>query len=335
MSVPTTTRVWKLKEHPKAFINENTFALTTQSLPALQAGEVLLQGVCYSVDPAQRAWITGKDTYVAGVQVGDVMRGGGIAKVVATKNDKFKVGDLVRSQQGWVEYCVVNPAETQIYKLRGETAEQAISVTGITGLTAYFGMLDIGKPEQGDVVVVSGAAGATGSIAGQIAKLKGCTVIGIAGGKDKCQWLTGTLGFDHAIDYKSENVYRRLRDICPGSVNVYFDNVGGDILDDVLAHIAVKARIVMCGAISQYNTANPKGPARIGNVIVKRARMEGFIVTDYYAQFSSASKQLGEWVREGKVKFTVESDQGFENLPKTLNRLFAGPSHLGKLVCKL
>ena len=200
-----------------------------------------------------------------------------------------------------------------------------MSVLGMTGMTAYFGLLDVGRPVAGETVVVSGAAGATGSVVGQIAKIKGCRAIGIAGGAEKCRWLTEELGFDAAIDYKSEKVKARLKELCPDGIDVFFDNVGGDILDAALARLALRGRIVLCGGIANYNaTEPPPGPKNYLNLVSRRGRMEGFLISDYAKRFGEAASALGGWVREGKIKYRVDVQQGFENAPATLRRLFEG-----------
>jgi NADPH-dependent curcumin reductase CurA len=211
----------------------------------------------------------------------------------------------------------------------------ALSVLGITGMTAYFGLLDVGQPKAGETVVVSGAAGATGSVVGQIAKIKGCHVVGIAGGPQKCKWVTNDLGFDACIDYKSENVGARLKQLCPKGIDVYFDNVGGDILDAVLAHIRLHARIVLCGAISMYNSTDlPPGPKNYISLVIHRGRMEGFIITDFLPRFPEAFMQISQWIGEGKIKYAVDVVQGLENATSAINRLFTG-ANTGKLLVQI
>ena len=217
----------------------------------------------------------------------------------------------------------------------GASLTWPLGVLGVTGLTAYFGILDIGQPKEGETCVVSGAAGATGSIAGQIAKIKGCRVIGIAGGPEKCRWLTQEANYDAAIDYKSDDVAAGLNELCPDGINMYFDNVGGDILDAALAHIALNARVVLCGGISRYNAEEPPpGPQNYMNLIIQRARMEGFIVIDYAARFRTATQELTDWITSGKLTFQEDIQEGFENAPRTLLRLFEG-KNIGKQLLKI
>jgi hypothetical protein len=284
-------------------------------------------------EPAMRGWIEDKPNYIPPVPIGDVMRGMAFGEVVESRVDGFAPGDLVTGMMGWQEYAL---GDGSLRKLpAGTDPRLALSVLGITGLTAYFGLLDVGQPKEGDVVVVSGAAGATGSVVGQIAKIKGCRAIGIAGGADKCRWLTEEAGFDAAIDYKSEEVGARLDALCPDGIDVFFDNVGGPILDDALAHIARGARIVVCGAISAYNLKErPPGPTNYYRIVAQRARMQGFVVIDYLPRAAEAIPDLLKWVGEGKLHWKADVQQGFENAPKTLLRLYSG-ANFGKQLLEL
>jgi NADPH-dependent curcumin reductase len=252
--------------------------------------------------------------------------------VIESRAPGFTRGDLVQGTFGWQDYAVARPGgPVPVVKLPpGVPPTWALGVLGITGLTAYFGLLDIGRPKKGETVVVSGAAGATGSVAAQIARTLGCRVIGIAGGPEKCRWLTERARLDAAIDYKRENVPARLRELCPKGIDVYFDNVGGAILDAVLAQIADRARIALCGGISQYNEKEPPpGPRNIMSLVIHRARMEGFIVLDYLPRMGEGIGRLLSWVQAGEIAFEEDVQQGFENIPKTLLRLFEG-RNLGK-----
>jgi NADPH-dependent curcumin reductase CurA len=265
------------------------------------------------------------------------MRATGIGQVVESRSPDWKVGDFAQGLFGWQDYAVLRPgsplAGTKLPP--GVPLTWPLGVLGITGLTAYFGMLDLGQPKSGETVVVSGAAGATGSVAGQIAKISGCRVVGIAGGREKCRWLTEKAGFDAAIDYKSENVAARLRELCPRGIDVYFDNVGGEILDAALENLALRARVVLCGGISAYNeTTPPPGPRNLMALVIQRARMEGFIVIDYLPRFAEGSAKLAEWVAAGKIVHAEDVQQGLENAPKTLLRLFTG-KNLGKQILKV
>ena len=248
------------------------------------------------------------DTYLPAVKIGEVVRSLGAGRVVASNHPDFAVGDIVSGFTGWQEYVAVAPRD-QLNKLPpGAPLELAMSALGMNGVTAYFGLIDVGRPVAGETVVVSGAAGATGSVVGQIAKIKGCRVIGVAGGKEKCRWLTDEAGFDAAIDYKSQDVEARLTELCPKEIDIFFDNVGGDILDAALARLAMRGRIVLCGGIANYNaTEPPPGPKNYLNLVVQRGRMEGFIVLDYMPRAAEAIGALAAWVQSGKLKNKVDA----------------------------
>lgn len=332
---------WCLAARPQGMVKESDFSYVESELPSITDGQVLVRLTHVAFEPAMRGWINEGDSYIKGVEIGEVMRAAGVGEVVETKHANFEQGDMVQGMFGWQEYAAVDVegALLPVQKLPdGVTPEMALSVLGITGLTAYFGMLDVGKPVEGDTVVVSGAAGATGSIAGQIAKINGAAqVIGIAGGAEKCKWLTEEGGFDVAINYKSENVQKRLHELCPKGINVFFDNVGGKILDAALANIANGARIAICGAISGYNNegnAFADGPRNYMMLVLKTSTMQGFLLGQFGTRFGEAAQQLGEWVATGKLKFAVDVQEGFENTPKTFLRLFAG-KNLGKQLLKV
>ena len=287
-------------------------------------------------DPAIRVWMNGIDTYVPGIHVGDVMRAGGLGEVVQSRNGAYTEGDLVFGMMQWSEYCIARAGPDGMMTLpRQEPITSFLSVLGVTGLTAYFGMFDVAQPKEGETVVVSGAAGAVGSVAGQIGKIIGCRVVGIAGGPEKCAWITDELGFDAWIDYKSEDVAARLRETCPDGIDVFFDNVGGEILDAVLGQINLHARIALCGAISQYDTAElSPGPRNFINLIPQRGRVEGFILLDYRDRFVDAILQLGQWVQEGRIRYAEDIVDGLENAPVAFRRLFTG-ENTGKLIVKV
>lgn len=330
---------WCLAARPQGMVKESDFAYSEAPLPEIGDGQVLVRITHVAFEPAMRGWINDGESYIKPVGIGEVMRAAGVGEVVESKYPGLSEGDIVQGMFGWQEYAAVDVegALLPVQKLpEGVTPEMALSVLGITGLTAYFGMLDVGKPVEGDTVVISGAAGATGSIAGQIAKLKGCRVIGIAGGPDKCKWLTDVAGFDEAVDYKSENVQKRLRELCPKGINVFYDNVGGEILDAALANIANGARIAICGGISGYNNerALPDGPRNYMMLVLKTSTMQGFLLGQFGDRFGEAASQLGAWVAEGKIKFAVDVQEGIENTPKTFLRLFAG-ANLGKQLLKI
>jgi len=317
-------RQWLLAKRPNGALKDSDFTFVETDLPAPGEGEVLVRTLMLSCDPTQRTWIAG-DTYMPAVRIGEVVRSGGAGRVEASNSPGFKVGDIVFGLVGWQDYVAINP-NGQLNKLPpGAPLELAMSALGITGITAYFGLLDVGRPVAGETVVVSGAAGATGSVVGQIAKIKGCRAIGIAGGAEKCRWLTDDLGFDAAIDYKSENVKAHLKELCPKGVDIFFDNVGGDILDAALARLAMRGRVVVCGGIANYNAAEPPpGPRNYLNLVSQRGRMEGFLVFDYMPRAAEAVAALAGWVQAGKIKNKVDVQRGLENAPATLRRLFEG-----------
>ena len=319
-------RQWLLARRPQGMVSKDDFRWVEGPAPEPAAGEILVRNLYLSCDPTQRGWIA-FDTYLPAVKIGEVVRSFAVGRVVVSKDPRWKEGQLVQGLFGWQDYALARPgaesAPTPVPP--GVPIETAMSALGFTGLTAYFGLLEIGRPQPGETVVVSGAAGATGSAVGQIAKIKGCRAVGIAGGAEKCRYLTEELGFDAAIDYKSEDVAARLKATCPKGVDVYFDNVGGEILDAALARLAMRGRVVLCGAISRYNdSAQAAGPKNYLNLVVRRGRMEGFLILDYVNRFQEAGAQLAAWIAEGKLKDRVDVQRGLENAPATLARLFKG-----------
>jgi NADPH-dependent curcumin reductase CurA len=334
--VATTHRVIKMASHPDGALDDDDFELVDEPVPEPADGEALVRTLYLSLDPAIRVWMNGIDTYVPGIHVGDVMRAGGLGEVVQSRNAAYSEGDLVFGMMQWSEYSIARAGPDGMMTLpRQEPITAFLSVLGVTGLTAYFGMFDVAQPKEGETVVVSGAAGAVGSVAGQIGKIIGCRVVGIAGGPAKCAWITDELGFDAWIDYKSEDVATRLRETCPDGIDVFFDNVGGIVLNEVLARINLKARIVLCGAISRYNEAVlPPGPSNYFNLTPKRARMEGFIILDYVPRFPEAFEALGRWQSEGKLVQKEDVAVGLENAPRTLMRLFTG-ENFGKQLLRI
>jgi NADPH-dependent curcumin reductase CurA len=321
-----------LAEAPKSKLGPEHFKLIEGETPAPAEGEVLVRVRLISLDAANRAWMQGA-TYRSAVTAGSVMAGGSVAEVVESRAPQFKPGDLVFGDTGWQEYASV-PAKalTKLPKL--EPMTNLISVYGIAGLTAYFGLLEIGKPKAGETVVVSAAAGAVGSIVGQIAKINGCRVVGIAGGAEKCAWLTKELGFDAAVDYKSGALFKNLKAAAPSGIDVYFDNVGGDVFEACLAQMNVRGRIACCGAVSQYDMAPPaSGPRGVpGLIVVKRLTVQGFIVTDFFDQRERALADLQSWVQSGKVKVQEDVIEGLENTPKALIGLLAGENRGKRMV---
>ena len=328
-------RQLRLARRPVGLVDDDTFELREEPLPDLDAGQYRVRVAYLSVDPTNRVWIREEPSYLPPVGIGEVMRGGAIGEVVESRNDDFPVGTVASGLLGWQEYATCGAGVPARAVPAGVPLPHLLSIYGGTGVTAYFGMLDVGRPVAGDTVVVSGAAGATGSVAGQIARIQGARVIGIAGTDEKCRWLTDDLGFDAAINYRTEDVGRRLDALCPDGVNVFFDNVGGTILDTVLARLAIGARVALCGAISNYNTADDPTPLRnYMNLVVARARIQGFLVLDYYDRFPEAVLQLVEWVGEGRLRWRDHIVDGLEAAPRALNMLFTG-ENTGKLMVRV
>ena len=304
--------------------------------PELDEGHFRVQLEYLSLDPAMRGWMNDAKSYVPPVGIGEVMRAGAVGRVVDSRHPDFAVGDSVFGQFGVQRYAVSDGRGVLTVDTSLAPAQVYLSALGMTGLTAYFGLLEIGKPQPGDTVVVSGAAGAVGSVAGQIARIKGCRTVGIAGGPDKCAWLVEELGFDAAIDYKGGDLRAELRRHAPDGVNVYFDNVGGDTLDEVLRRLARGARVVICGSISQYNAEQPpRGPANYMQLLVQRASMTGFLVFDYADRYPEAMTQLGRWLRDGELISREEVVHGgLDQFPDVFLRLFRG-ENTGKLILRL
>jgi NADPH-dependent curcumin reductase len=329
-------RQLRLASRPSGPATADDFDLTEEELPSPGDGEALVQVLYISLDPAMRGWMNDVPSYVPPVGLGDVMRALGAGVVVESKSPAVAAGDHVVGIFGVQEHAVL-PAEA-LTKVDSDMAPLPVylGALGMPGLTAYFGLLDVGDLREGDTVVISGAAGAVGSVAGQIAKLKGARAVGIAGGPEKCAWLTDELGFDAAIDYKSEKVSGALREHCPNGIDVYFDNVGGDILDAALAQLARGARVLICGAISQYNASGGmQGPRNYMMLLVRRARMQGFLVFDYADRYGEALREMASWRAEGKLKTREDVVQGgIDAFPDTLNKLFAG-ENTGKLVLQV
>ena len=326
---------WQLKTRPQGLIGEEHFERVVSDVPGLEDGEVLVKNLYLSFDPTQRGWVNDTESYMPPVAIGEVMRAGTVGQVVSSKNERFRVGDLVQGLGGWQEYFISDQGTGLSSVPEGVTPQEALGIFGTTGLTAYFGLLDLSDPKPGDTVLISGAAGATGSVAGQIAKLKGARVIGIAGGPEKCRWLTETAGFDAAIDYKNESVPDGIARLCPNRINVFFDNVGGGILEAALDHLAMNARVILCGGISGYNETEPMpGPKNIMNLVITRSRMEGFIVIDYMNRVGEFLTEMLPWYRSGQIVHLEDVQEGFDEIPNTLQRLFSG-KNLGKQLLKL
>ncbi len=331
----------RLAARPVGMVKASDWQHTEEAVSEPAEGGVLLKTLALSLDPAMRGWMNEGKSYIAPVGIGEVMRAGGIARVIASKNPAFAVGDVVTGGPGVQEYCLV-PAE-MIRKsglakidLRAGSITQWLNVLGMPGMTGYFGLMDVGRPLAGETVVISGAAGAVGQTVGQVAKIKGCRVVGIAGGTDKCNWVVKELGFDACIDYKGGSVKDGLKQHCPGGIDIYFDNVGGEILDTVLTRINRKARIIICGAISQYNnTGAVSGPKNYLSLLVNRARMEGIVVFDYADRYPVAITEMAGYLKDGRMKSREDVVKGgVTAFPDALSKLFSG-ANFGKLVLHL
>jgi NADPH-dependent curcumin reductase CurA len=325
----------RLAARPFGMPKRSDWKFTEEPVREPGDGEVVVKILYLSLDPAMRGWMNEGKSYIEPVGIGDVMRAGAVGRVTASKNPGFAVGDFVYGGLGAQEYAVANGKSLTKVDPKLAPLPVYLGTLGMPGMTAYFGLLDVGQPRAGETVVVSGAAGAVGTVVGQIAKIKGCRVIGIAGGPEKCQYVVRELGFDAAIDYKAEDVKQALRKHCPEGIHVYFDNVGGDTLDAVLTQIARKARIVICGAISQYNNTGPiKGPSNYLSLLVNRGRMEGMVVFDYADRYGQAGREMAGWMAAGKLKSREHIVEGLQTFPETLLKLFKG-ENVGKLVLKV
>lgn len=326
---------FRLASRPVGMVGREHFDYVEEPVPDLGEGEVLVKVLYISLDPAMRGWMNEGRSYVPPVALGEIMRAGTVGKIVESRSEKLPVGTYVSSWLGVQEYAVAQadallPIDTDLAPL-----PTYLGALGMPGMTAYFGLLDVGAPKEGETVLVSAAAGAVGSVVGQIAKLKGCRVVGIAGGPEKCGWIVDELGFDAAIDYKNEDVPQALRQRCPEGIDVYFDNVGGEILDAALARLARGARVVICGAISQYNNIDSmRGPSNYMSLLVNRARMEGFVVIDYMSRYPEAMREMAGWIAEGRLIAREDVAEGFESFPDALAKLFRG-ENVGKLVLKV
>lgn len=328
-------RQWTVAQRPLGrALAESDFAWAEGAVRQPAAGEVLVRVDWLSFDPAQKGWMENVADYVAPTEIGDLMPAFAVGEVVESGSADFAPGDRVTGRLGWADYVTV--AAGELAKLPDDEFSSAhLGILGVTGMTAYFGLHRVGRPVAGDTVVVTGAAGATGSLVGQMAKLAGCRVIGIAGGEAKCQWLVDELGFDGAVDYRSETFRRQVRALVPNGIDILWDNVGGEIFNSLLPRIADRARVVVCGAISIYSdTTLPPGPSNYMQLVFRRARMEGFIVLDYEAEFAWARERLVRQLREGKIIYREDVADGLEAAPATLMRLFKGENR-GKLVLKM
>lgn len=330
----------RLAAHPTGIPGPETWRFTSEPVPEPAEGEFLAKVLCIAMDPAMRVWLNAGDSYVKHVGLGEVMRASVVATVIASRHPGFATGDLVAGRLGVQEYAIssgVDMIGQAMVKIPKGAAHPSayLGVLGVPGLTAYFGLLDVGRPEAGQTVVVSGATGAVGSVAGQIARIKGCRVVGIAGGPDKCAYLTEVLGFAGAVDYQAGDVSGQLARLCPDGIDIYFDNVGGEILDAALTRLALRARVVLCGAVSQYSATGPAaGPANYRNLLIKRARMEGFVLYDYAARYEEARAELARWLADGSLIAREEVMEGLDSFPEAMRRMLTG-SKTGKLLVHL
>jgi NADPH-dependent curcumin reductase CurA len=335
-------RQWRLARRPIGISKTTDFELTDAPIPSLQEGEALVRTELLSMDPTNRIWLYEQSTYFPPQELGEIVRGIGIGTVVDSKMEALKKGSKIISLLGWQDYKIIsgNDSWTPVIELPGVPLTWNFGPFGMHGITAYFGLLDVGKPKTGETILISGAAGAVGSLVGQIGKIHGCRVVGIAGSDEKCNWITRDLGFDRAINYREEkSMTDAIARACPDGVDVYFDNVGGVILEAALDRINLRGRVVVCGMISCYNESNGDGydlhaPRNLLRLVYQRARIEGFLVLDYMHRAEEAVTRMLQWFQEGKIQYRVEIDHGLENAPETMNKLFNG-NHNGKLILQV
>ena len=332
-----SNRRYLLRQRPKERVDADTFELVTEPVPEIGEGEALIRNEYVSIDPTNRTWLNDTPTYLPPVAIGEVVRAGGIGRVVASNHPAYEEGKLVQGFVGWQEWLVASDEAPMlpVAEVPGVATSAYLGVLGMTGLTAWVGIRGIAKPSAGETVVVSAAAGAVGSVAGQLAKADGARVVGIAGGPAKCALLTDRLGFDAAVDYKADGWQRQLAEATPDGIDVDFENVGGEIMEAVFARINLRARIALCGLISGYNEDDPPpGPRSFGNLLIKRARLQGFIVLDHFGDAPQAAAEIGELLADGRIEALETVVEGFEKLPDALNMLFDG-ANTGKLSVKV
>jgi hypothetical protein len=330
----TVNRQWRLARRPEGQISDEHFALIKQTAPEPGDGEALIRVRYLSMDPTIRGWME-RDTYLPRIREGEIIRGLGLGEVVASRSELYPEGALVSGLTGWQEWAIADEGRHRLQVLpAGTDPVDAVGLFGPTGLAAYFGLLEVGRPTAGETVLVSGAAGATGSVVGQIAKIQGCRAVGTAGNDEKCAIVVDEYGFDACINYRTEDLRPRMRQTCPDGVDVFFDNVGGDVLEVALNNLALHARVVICGAISQYDGTGPRGPRNYMQLVVRRARMEGFLVFDYTSRYPEALAELGRWAAEGRIRQRVDIVDGFEHVPVAFMRLFTG-DNIGKNAVRL
>ena len=324
----------RLAARPAGMPTDADWDIRREPIPRAEEGQFVAEVLYISLDPAMRGWMNAGRSYIAPVEIGAVMRAGGIARICESNLPGFELGEHLFLMTGVQQFCVSDGTDVQKVNPDIAPLPTFLGVLGMTGLTAYFGILDVGAIKAGETVVVSGAAGAVGSVVGQIARIHDCRVVGIAGGKQKCDYLVDELGFDAAIDYKSEKLRKALREHCPDGVDVFFDNVGGDTLNTVLPMLRMHGRVVICGAISQYNNTGPvAGPSNYMSLLVSRARMEGFVVFDYATRYPEAVAAMVGWIADGRLKSQEQVEEGVENFPQVLLKLFEG-GNFGKLILR-
>jgi NADPH-dependent curcumin reductase CurA len=325
----------RLRQRPTGAPDDTTWNITEVPVATPAEGEVLLKVLYVSIDPAMRGWLNDAKSYIPPVQIDEVMRAGTVSQVLESRNPDLQPGDFVVGMLGVQQYAVAKARGLHKVSPMLAPLPRYLGVLGMPGMTAYFGILETGLPQAGETVVVSAAAGAVGAVVGQIAKIKGCYVVGIAGGPEKCRYIKEELHFDDAIDYQNENLHSGLKRACPKGVDVFFDNVGGDILDAVLTRLNFRARVVICGAISQYNSSGEtKGPKNYLSLLVNRARMEGIVVLDNVARFGEAAREMAGWIAAGKLQAKEHIVEGLDNFPDALMMLFRG-ENFGKLILKV
>jgi NADPH-dependent curcumin reductase CurA len=328
-------RQWRLAQRPSGLVDADTFAWRTQPAPEPRDGEALVRALYLSLDPTNRIWITDMEQYMPPVQIGEVMRGYGIGEVVSSKREDMAPGDLVNGMLGWQDYQITGPANP-MQKLPGGLPvpiPALLNICGATGLTAYFGLTDLGAPKAGETLLVSAASGAVGSVVGQIGKILGLRVVGVTGGPEKCAFITQELGFDAAVDYRAADFATQLAAATPNGIDINFENVGGAIMDAVMRRMNLFSRLVLCGLISGYNEGE-SAPGDFTLVLMKRMTVRGFIILDYQSRFGEGVMQLMQWVMEGKLKGRETVVDGLENAPTALNRLFDGDK-MGKLMIRV
>jgi NADPH-dependent curcumin reductase CurA len=332
----STNRRWLLYKFPDTELGGEHFRWSETEVVAPSDGQVLVRNAYLSLDPTNRIWASGAKSYLPAMKLGEVMRGLTLGVVIASRDPRVAVGEWVTGLLGWQDYAVVKASGVQVLQCDPRRpVTDYLGVMGSSGLTAYFGLLDVGQPRKGETVLVSAAAGSVGSLVGQIARIQGCRTVGLVGSASKARWITQELGFDAAINYREESVAEAIARECPSGVDVYFDNVGGEILDAAMGHLNLRGRIVLCGLISQYNSSSPVQELRnLGKLLVHRGRMQAFIVVDYLSRAQEAYDRLADWLEKGQLQYRVEIVRGLEQAPIALRKLFDG-SNVGKLLVQI